>query len=352
MSRGGLLDRHGRRTSARDRRGDRHDRAGTAPSRRRRARPSSSASPTSRACRSSTSRRCAPSPTRVASRASTSSAARCCGRATCRASPASPATRSASTSSTTRVRVQALDRSNGASIWKQDVLAKRRIGGPQLIGDQVGVVDVEGYLHLLSRTDGAYVGRMATDGSPATTQPAQSPAACCGSPRRGTVYSVTVAVAGDAAHDRPRRPSQRRQVDAVQPADEDARRARRRLPGPDARPALRPRRASASASSSSSTPAASSPSRTSGILHEMAQADAPGDRRGRRGGVHRRRARRARAAGPRHRRAAAQVGPADRARRQQGRRHAAERTRSPSSTSSAWASRCRSRPRTARACAT
>ena len=51
--------------------------AGTAPSRRRRARPSSSASPTSRACRSSTRSRCAPSPTRAASRASTSCAARC-----------------------------------------------------------------------------------------------------------------------------------------------------------------------------------------------------------------------------------------------------------------------------------
>jgi len=87
--------------------------------------------------------------------------------------------------------VQAFDRTNGASIWKQDVLAKRRIGGPQLIGDQLGVVDVEGYLHVLSRTDGAYVGRVATDGSLATTQPAQLGGGIVWQSEKGTVYSVT-----------------------------------------------------------------------------------------------------------------------------------------------------------------
>jgi len=86
--------------------------------------------------------------------------------------------------------VQAFDRSNGASIWKQDVLAKRRIGGPQLIGDELGVVDVEGYLHLLSRADGAYVGRIATDGSLATAQPAQLGGGILWQSEKGTVYSV------------------------------------------------------------------------------------------------------------------------------------------------------------------
>jgi outer membrane protein assembly factor BamB len=86
--------------------------------------------------------------------------------------------------------VQAFDRSNGASIWKQDVLAKRRIGGPQLIGDELGVVDVQGYLHLLSRADGAYVGRLATDGSLATTQPAPLGGGMLWQSEKGTVYSV------------------------------------------------------------------------------------------------------------------------------------------------------------------
>jgi outer membrane protein assembly factor BamB len=87
--------------------------------------------------------------------------------------------------------VQALDRSNGASVWKQDALAKRRIGGPQLIGDEIGVVDIEGYLHLLSRTDGSYVGRLATDGSLATTQPAQLAGSILWQSQKGTLYSVS-----------------------------------------------------------------------------------------------------------------------------------------------------------------
>ena len=87
--------------------------------------------------------------------------------------------------------VQAFDRSNGASIWKQDVLAKRRIGGPQLLGDDLGVVDVEGYLHVLSRTDGAYIGRLATDGSLATAQPSQVGGGIVWQSEKGTVYSVT-----------------------------------------------------------------------------------------------------------------------------------------------------------------
>lgn len=67
--------------------------------------------------------------------------------------------------------VHALDKTTGASVWKQDKLALRRPGGPQLVGDYVGVVDVEGYLHLLDRNDGNLVGRIATDGTAPTAQP-------------------------------------------------------------------------------------------------------------------------------------------------------------------------------------
>lgn len=67
--------------------------------------------------------------------------------------------------------VHALDQDTGASVWKQDKLVSRSPGGPQLIGDYLAVVDYEGYAHLLSRNDGSLVGRIATDGSPATAQP-------------------------------------------------------------------------------------------------------------------------------------------------------------------------------------
>jgi outer membrane protein assembly factor BamB len=87
--------------------------------------------------------------------------------------------------------VQALDRSTGASVWKQDRLAARRIGGPQVVGDFVAVIDVEGYVHLLSAGNGAYVGRMATDGSPATSQPALFLSSILFQSASGTLFAVT-----------------------------------------------------------------------------------------------------------------------------------------------------------------
>jgi outer membrane protein assembly factor BamB len=69
--------------------------------------------------------------------------------------------------------VHALDKSTGASIWKQDKLVQRKPGGPQMLGDYVAVVDVEGYVHLLDQNDGSLVGRVATDGVAATGQPVQ-----------------------------------------------------------------------------------------------------------------------------------------------------------------------------------
>lgn len=67
--------------------------------------------------------------------------------------------------------IHALDKDTGASVWKQDKLVTRSPSGPQIIGDYLAVVDFEGYAHLLSRNDGSLVGRIATDGSPATAQP-------------------------------------------------------------------------------------------------------------------------------------------------------------------------------------
>lgn len=67
--------------------------------------------------------------------------------------------------------VHALDKSTGASVWKQDKLTARYPGGPAVIGDFVGVVDAEGYLHLLDRNDGSLVGRVASDGAAALSQP-------------------------------------------------------------------------------------------------------------------------------------------------------------------------------------
>jgi outer membrane protein assembly factor BamB len=61
--------------------------------------------------------------------------------------------------------VHALDRAGGATVWKQDRLFLRRLTAPLALGREVAVGDVEGYVHFLSRESGAFVGRVATDGS-------------------------------------------------------------------------------------------------------------------------------------------------------------------------------------------
>jgi outer membrane protein assembly factor BamB len=61
--------------------------------------------------------------------------------------------------------VIALDKSNGGSLWKQDKLFGRGLSTPLAFGRFVVVGDFEGYVHLLSREDGSFAGRIATDGS-------------------------------------------------------------------------------------------------------------------------------------------------------------------------------------------
>jgi len=88
--------------------------------------------------------------------------------------------------------VHALDKLTGASVWKQDKLAARRPSGPQLIGEYVGVVDVLGFLHVLAKVNGAYVGRIATDGTAATSQPLAVGGNVLWLSAGGTLFAVTV----------------------------------------------------------------------------------------------------------------------------------------------------------------
>lgn len=87
--------------------------------------------------------------------------------------------------------IQALDKTTGASAWKQDKLALRRPGGPQMVGGYVAVVDAEGYVHLLDSNDGNLVGRVATDGTPATAQPSKVGDGAVWQSTGGAVFSVS-----------------------------------------------------------------------------------------------------------------------------------------------------------------
>jgi outer membrane protein assembly factor BamB len=61
--------------------------------------------------------------------------------------------------------VVAFDKNTGASLWKQDKLSGRNISMPVVAGKYLAVGDYQGYLHILSRDDGSFVARVATDGS-------------------------------------------------------------------------------------------------------------------------------------------------------------------------------------------
>ncbi|WJW76268.1 outer membrane protein assembly factor BamB [Thiohalobacter sp. IOR34] len=59
--------------------------------------------------------------------------------------------------------IWALDRRNGAALWRQDALHNRMITAPVVAGDQLAVGDFEGYLHLLSRSSGEIQARVRVD---------------------------------------------------------------------------------------------------------------------------------------------------------------------------------------------
>jgi outer membrane protein assembly factor BamB len=87
--------------------------------------------------------------------------------------------------------VQALDRRNGRSVWKQDRLANRQLSVPLPIGADVVVGDVEGYVHFLARDSGAFVARMATGGTPIRSAPIRLPSGFLVQTQSGGLYALS-----------------------------------------------------------------------------------------------------------------------------------------------------------------
>lgn len=88
--------------------------------------------------------------------------------------------------------IVAFDRSNGASLWKQDKLYGRNITAPALVGRFLAVGDLQGYVHFLSREDGSFVARIATDGSPIIAQPVALDKNIVVQTLKGGVYAIAV----------------------------------------------------------------------------------------------------------------------------------------------------------------
>lgn len=64
-----------------------------------------------------------------------------------------------------------LDRRNGATLWKQDVLTNRGLTRPVFIDDYVVVGDAEGYLHWMDAEDGTFAARTKVGGKGFTGAP-------------------------------------------------------------------------------------------------------------------------------------------------------------------------------------
>ena len=74
-------------------------------------------------------------------------------------------------SSDERDHIWAFDRSNGATLWKQEKLHARRITRPVVVGNTLVVGDYQGYLHFMSIFDGHFVARVQADESGFIVEP-------------------------------------------------------------------------------------------------------------------------------------------------------------------------------------
>lgn len=86
-------------------------------------------------------------------------------------------------------RVTAYRLGDGDVLWTMDGLRFRGLTAPLAAGDSLVVGDQEGYVHFLSRRDGALVGRVATDGSGIAGAPLQVGAHLVVLTRAGRVYA-------------------------------------------------------------------------------------------------------------------------------------------------------------------
>ena len=79
-------------------------------------------------------------------------------------------------------------RSDGTRLWASDRLKYRKLTAPLLLGRSVVIGDDEGYVYLLSRTDGTPLNRVATDGSGIAAAPVVAGDTLVVVTRNGSVY--------------------------------------------------------------------------------------------------------------------------------------------------------------------
>lgn len=88
--------------------------------------------------------------------------------------------------------VLAFLRDTGTSVWKNDKLGYRRLSTPVSYGRSVAVGDYQGYIHFMSREDGSFLARAATDGSAVIATPLVVGSNLIFQTQNGTVTAIAV----------------------------------------------------------------------------------------------------------------------------------------------------------------
>lgn len=88
--------------------------------------------------------------------------------------------------------VHALDRVNGATMWKQDKLFMRQVSRPIALGNHVAVGDYQGVVHLLRRENGDFAARFNTDSSGIAAEPQRVDRGFLVQTRNGGLYALSV----------------------------------------------------------------------------------------------------------------------------------------------------------------
>lgn len=86
--------------------------------------------------------------------------------------------------------VQALDRSNGQAVWKQDKLSYRQLTLPLPEGQAIVIGDFEGFVHFLARESGAFVSRFETRGGAVRAVPIALPAGLLVQTEDGSLHAL------------------------------------------------------------------------------------------------------------------------------------------------------------------
>lgn len=105
-------------------------------------------------------------------------------------------------------RVWAADPAGGAGRWRQERLKKRQLTAPALVGNQIVVGDLDGWLHLIAQDDGRLLGRTRVTKHAIMARPVVSGGRIYAYASDGTLAALTVGAAPGATRGTSNQPAE------------------------------------------------------------------------------------------------------------------------------------------------